>query len=159
MLRRLVKKTRLVVAFALATSGLAASGYHPEEVRGIGIGADFNSTGANPVPAVGILWGDFGYLSYHARGTLAYRPSDETVFMRGGVGLGFILVLINFDLTYQTGPQRSAGMFWGLSSFISGSSITPEIFAGYQTNFAASAENFFLIGARVYLNLAEINKR
>lgn len=138
---------------------VGASGYHPEEVRGSGVGADLNSTGANPVPAVGLLWADFGYLSYHARATLAYRPNDETVFMRGGVAAGFILVLLNFDLTYQTGPQRSAGMFWGLSSFISGASITPEIFAGYQTNFATGAENFFLIGARLYLNLAEFRKR
>ena len=150
-----------VLFSALLLSGgqaLVASGYHPETVKGVGAGIDIISKGENPLPAVGVFWGEFGYLSYHARASFAHRLDDNTSFIRGGIGLGFILVLLNFDLTYQTGIQKSMGMYWGLSSFISGAWWTPEIFAGYQVNFAAGSDNFFLAGARFYLNFAEIGK-
>lgn len=145
--------------FLLTAMPVFSSGYHPEVVKGIGLGLDVHSKGDNPQPAIGLLYAEFGYLSYHARASFSHRTSDDTSFIRGGVGLGFILVLLNLDFTYQTGAQKSAGMFVGLSSFISGGWFTPEIFAGYQANFAGGAENFFLAGGRFYLNFQEIGKR
>lgn len=128
-------------------------------VKGVGVGLDLHSKGDNPQPAIGLLFAEFGYLSYQARASFSHRIADDTSFIRGGVGLGFILVLLNLDITYQTGIQKSAGMFLGLSSFISGGWFTPEIFAGYQMNFAAGLDNFFLTGARFYLNFAELGKK
>ena len=156
--QRYVSYFALIIFPVCFSQGISPSGYTEEKVKGVGLGIDIQSKGANPIPSAGFLIGAFGYLSYQARATISYRPADDTAFIRGGVGLGFIFVLLNFDLTYQTGVERSLGMFWGLSSFLSGAAITPEIFAGYQTNFAAGAENFFLAGTKVYLNFAHINR-
>ena len=145
--------------FTLTTRPVFSSGYHPEIVKGLGLGVDVHSKGDNPQPAIGLLYAEFGYLSYQARASFSRRFGDDTSFIRGGVGLGFILVLLNLDFTYQTGVQKSAGMFLGLSSFISGGWFTPEIFAGYQMNFAGGADNFFLAGGRFYLNFVEISKK
>lgn len=142
----------------LATIPVVSSGYHPEIVKGLGLGVDVHSKGDNPQPAIGLLYAEFGYLSYQARASFSHRIADNTSFIRGGVGLGFALVLLNIDFTYQTGIQKSAGMFFGLSSFISGGWFTPEIFAGYQMNFAGGTDNFFLAGGRFYLNFVEISK-
>jgi hypothetical protein len=137
-------------------SKIHASGMTSEKVRGVGLGLDVQSQGANPLPSVGLLYADFSIISYQARAAISYRPADGATYIRGGVGLGFTLVILNFDLTAQTGDQSSLGMFWGLSAFISGAAFTPEIFAGYQTNFAKNSENFFLAGIKGYLNFAEL---
>lgn len=144
--------TRFVVCVFLITIRISASGYSTEKYEGIGLGLDVQSAGTNPLPSIGYIYGQFAIISFQARGTASYRPSDNTVNVRGGVAAGFTLFMLNFDLTYQAGPQRSAGMFWGLSAFLSGATLLPEVFAGYQVNFSGSAENFFAAGAKMYWN-------
>lgn len=147
----------MVIVFTMSTAdNLHASSTRPESVRGIGLGLDLLSKGTNPVPSAGLLWASFAVISYQVRATFSHRFSDNASFIRGGMGFGFIFVLLNFDLTMQTGDQRSAGMYWGLSAFMSGSYLTPEIFAGYQTNFATGSENFLVLGLKCYLNFAEL---
>jgi len=137
---------------------LSAHGTGNETVAGLGIGFDLQSAGANPVPSAGLLWANFGVLSYQARATVSHRDTDGTTFLRGGVGAGFIMFLLNFDVTMQTGAINSAGIYWGMSAFLSGSYLTPEIFAGHQINFASQAENLLLAGFKLYLNFAELSR-
>ena len=149
-------RTRAWAIAVLLASAVHASGNNSEEIKGVGIGIDVQSAGSNPLPSAGILFGSFGYFSYHARATVSHRSSDSTTFVRGGVGAGFIFVLLNFDLTVQNGPQGSAGMYWGLSAFIPLGYLIPEIFLGYQLNFSGSAENFLLAGLKGYFNFAAL---
>ncbi|MCB1201977.1 MAG: hypothetical protein KDK41_15110 [Leptospiraceae bacterium] len=147
----------LVSASTLAAvlQPVIGSGYSEEKIRGIGLGMDFHTNGRSPAYAVGALWGGFGIISYHARLNIAYRPGDETTLIRGGLGAGLILPLLNLDLTYQAGRQNSAGVFAGLSAFLTGSNLTPEVYLGYQFNFSARVENYFLLGAKLYWNMSE----
>lgn len=148
-----------LVALLIAPHGIHAASTGTETVTGLGIGLDVQSSGTNPVPSVGALWASFGVLSYQARATVSHRISDSTTFMRAGVGAGFIMFLLNFDLTAQTGAQNSTGVYWGFSAFLSGSSLTPEIFVGHQVNFAASVDNLVLAGFKGYLNFAELGPK
>lgn len=142
----------LLIMCLLLGGKISAHGYSSENVSGVGVGIDFLSQGENPAYAAGLLFGAFGYLSYHARFSAAYRPSDKTSYFRAGVGAGLIAPLLNIDLTYQGGANSSAGMFLGLSAFLSGAMFIPEVFGGYQINFASQAENFLLLGVKGYLN-------
>ncbi len=141
----------------LVLPAIASGGGRTENVRGIGVGLDVHGVGQNPVYSAGLLHATFGIISYQARLTGSYRPSDNTTWVRAGVGAGaFYPILLNIDVTYQTGQANSAGMFVGLSAFLSGAVFTPEIFLGYQANFSGTSENFILAGAKGYLNFAEI---
>ncbi len=146
----------VLLANMLITLPSLAHGGGNERVTGLGLGVDLQSSGANPVPSAGLLLANFGVLSYQARATVSHRFSDDTTFFRAGVGAGFIMFLLNFDVTMQTGAQNSAGIYWGISAFLSGSYLTPEIFAGHQVNFAANADNLVLAGFKCYLNFSEL---